>query len=471
MAKTKIVCTIGPASESPAVLLRMVKAGMSVARINMSHGSHEEQKKKIETLKEVREKTGVPFAIMIDTKGPEYRIGIFKDGGVTLNEGDTFTFTTDDIVGDETKVSVSYKNLHNEMSIGDRILLNNGLLEFEVESIVGKDIVCKVMEGGDITDRKSMAFPGKVLKQEFLSEHDKKDLLFAIENDVDLIACSFVSTREDIASVRDFLDQHGGEDIDLIAKIENQAGIDNIEQIVSLCEGVMLGRGDMGVEIPYVKLPSIQKKLIDKCRMLGKRVITATEMLESMIHNPRPTRAEVSDVANAVYDGTSAVMLSAETAVGKYPVQTVVVMNKIVEATENAIDYKEQFLNTKFTIQSNLDALSHSTCGVAIGINAKCIAVCTRSGKTARMISRFRPPVPILAIAHEEKVVRKMALSWGIIPVLAEKVNTTDDMFINALNIAKQKEMVKKGDNIVITAGSPLEGAKTNLIKVETVED
>ncbi len=340
MRKTKIVCTIGPASQDEETLTKMCLAGMNVARINFSHGTHEEHREKIETIKRVREKLDMPIAIMLDTKGPEYRIKTFEKGRIILREGDPFTLTVDDVVGDETRVSVNYQGLVNDLEPGDRVLLCNGLLALDVENIEGHDIHCRVVVGGELSDRKSMSFPNKVLRQVYLSEQDKKDMLFGIENDVDYIACSFVSVRQDLLDVHEFLNANGGERISLIAKIENQSGIDNIEDICTECEGIMIGRGDMGVEIPYEELPAIQKQLITKCRMIGKRVITATEMLESMIYNVRPTRAEISDVANAVYDGTSAVMLSGETAAGKYPVEAVTAMAKIAENTEKNNDYK-----------------------------------------------------------------------------------------------------------------------------------
>ena len=326
MRKTKIVCTIGPTSNNEETLRQMCKNGMNVARLNFSHGTHEEHKKNIDLIKKVRDDLNLPIAILLDTKGPEYRIGIFEDSKIFLNDGDTFTFTTDDVLGNQSRVSVSYKGLINDLEKGDKILLNNGLVIFEVIEIKGNDAVCKVIHGGEVSDRKSMSFPNKVLKQIYLSEQDKADILFGIENDIDFIACSFVSCKQDLVDVKQFMKQSGAPDVELIAKIENQAGIDNIEEICSECSGIMIGRGDMGVEIAYEKLPAIQKHLITKCRMLGKRVITATEMLESMIHNPRPTRAEISDVANAVYDGSSAVMLSGETAAGKFPAEAVEAM-------------------------------------------------------------------------------------------------------------------------------------------------
>ena len=321
MRKTKIICTIGPASSSEEILTRMCRSGMNVARLNFSHGTHEEHLEKIRMIKKVREKLGYPLPIMLDTKGPEYRIGDFKNRKETLQDGQTFTFTTRDVSGDATIVSVNYAALVSELNVGDRILVNNGLLIFEVRELTETDIVCDVIAGGEISDHKSMNFPGRVFKGDFLSEADKSDLLFGIENDIDFVAASFVSNKENVSELRNFLDENGGKDIDIIAKIENRSGVDNIDEICEIADGVMVARGDLGVEIPFIEVPAIQKYLIKKCRLLGKRVITATEMLESMIHNPRPTRAEISDVANAVYDGSSAIMLSGESAAGKYPVE------------------------------------------------------------------------------------------------------------------------------------------------------
>ena len=334
MRKTKIICTIGPASMNEQVLEEMAKAGMNVARMNFSHGDHAEQKRKIDLVKKVRENLGLPIAIILDTKGPEYRIGTFKGGKTFIKEGGTFAFSTEDIEGDDTCVSVSHKDLTKDISVGDRILVANGLLIFEVTEITDTQAICKTIVGGEVSDKKSMSFPNKVMSGPYLSEKDKQDLLFGIENDIDYVAASFVSTKEDALSLRQFLNENGGSRIDIIAKIENRAGVDNIESICEACEGIMIARGDLGVEIPFVEVPSVQKMLISKCRMLGKRVITATEMLESMIQNPRPTRAEISDVANAVYDGSSAVMLSGESAAGKYPAEAVRCMAEICEYTE-----------------------------------------------------------------------------------------------------------------------------------------
>lgn len=471
MRKTKIICTIGPASDNEKVLTQMCKEGMNVARLNFSHGTHDEHKKTIDLIKSVREKLDMPIAIMLDTKGPEYRIKTFENKKVTLADGDNFTFTTDDIIGDETKVAVSYKHLIDELSVGDRILVNNGLVIFEVESIEGSNAHCKVITGGEISDRKSMSFPNKVLEQEYLSEQDKADLLFGIENDVDFVAASFVSNEKDIASIRNFLDENGGSDIDVIAKIENRAGVDNIDDICKIADGIMVARGDLGVEIPFIEVPSIQKYLIKKCRLLGKRVITATEMLESMIHNPRPTRAEISDVANAVYDGASAIMLSGESAAGKYPVQAVHNMAEIARFTEQSIDYKRIFFSTDFKIKNNLDAISHATCAMAIDVDAKCIVVNSKSGQTARMVSRFRSPCDILGTTTTEKAWRKLNMSWGVTPVLCEEYNSIEVMFFQSLNMAKKAFNLKSGDNVVLTGGQ-INGTpgNTNTIKVETVK-
>ena len=470
MRKTKIVCTIGPACNTVEILTDMVKAGMNVARLNFSHGSHEDHKKNIDMLKQVRESLNAPLAIMLDTKGPEYRIGMFEDSKATICDGDTFTFTTRDIIGDNTIVSVSYKNLNNELEVGDTVLVNNGLLRFTVEKIEDTEIICRVIAGGVISNRKSMAFPGKVMKQVFLSEQDKRDLLFGIENDLDYVACSFVSRVQDVLDVKNFLKENGCTDMSIIAKIENQSGVDNIESICSECDGVMIGRGDMGVEIPFEELPAIQKKIITKCRMLGKRVITATEMLESMTTNPRPTRAEISDVANAVFDGTSAIMLSGETAAGKYPVLTVQTMAKIAEQAEKSIDYKKIFHTTEFKIKNAMDAISHSVCGMAIDIGAKAIVVCSMSGMTARMVSRFRSPVDIIGLTVSEKTWHQLSLSWGVKPVMCEVYPQIEVLFYTAKNFAREHLGLNKGDNIVITGGSQTgSSGNTNTIRMETI--
>ena len=471
MRKTKIVCTIGPASSSEEVFAEMCKAGLNVARLNFSHGTHEEHQQKFDMIHKVRRALGLPIAIMLDTKGPEYRICTFKNKKILLQDGDAFTFTTRQVEGDGTIVGVSYAGLANDLSVGDTVLVNNGLVIFTVERIEGTEIHCRVVVGGELSDRKSMSFPHKVLEQVYLSEQDKDDLLFGIRNGIDFVAASFVSRRQDVLDVRKFLDAHGGQDIEIIAKIENQTGLDHVEEICEVCSGIMIGRGDLGVEVPFAELPAIQKYLITKCRLLGKRVITATEMLESMIHNPRPTRAEISDVANAVYDGTSAVMLSGESAAGKYPVKTVQTMAEIVEETEKHIDYETLFRKEEFQIKNMVDAISHATCCMACDIGAKTIVVSSLSGATVRMVSRFRVPVDIVGMATNERVWDRLALSWGVQPILCEETFTsTDVLFYNALHAAKKAMHLHKGDNIVMTAGNT-NGASgnTNLIKVETI--
>ena len=471
MRKTKIICTIGPSSENEETLTQMCLAGMNVARLNFSHGSHEEHEKKIELIKKVRRKLGLPIAIMLDTKGPEYRIRTFASGKVTIADGSDFTFTTDEIVGDETKVAVNYKALHQELKPGDTVTVNNGMVKFQVQSVKGHDILCKCLVGGVLSDRKSMSFPNKVMTGPFLSDADKQDLLFGIQNGVDFVAASFVSNKQNVLDMRAFLDENGGADIEIIAKIENQSGVDNAEEILEACGGLMVARGDLGVEVPFVELPAIQKRLIHKCRLLGKRVVTATEMLESMIQNPRPTRAEISDVANAVYDGTSAIMLSGESAAGKYPVEAVATMAQIAERTEQHTSYRDRFYKTEFKIRNNLDAISHATCAMAIDVDAKGIVVCSVSGKTAGMVSRYRCPTDIVGMTTNEKVWRRLSLSWGVTPVLADEYSSMDVMFYNGLANAKKYLGLKEGDAVVLTGG-PINGKRgnTNTIKVEVVE-
>lgn len=471
MRKTKIICTIGPASENEETLKKMCLAGMNVARLNFSHGTHEEQQKKIDLIKKVRTELNLPIAILLDTKGPEYRIRTFKDGKVHVNAGDKFTFTVDELEGDEKRVSVNYKGLVKDLSVGDKILVNNGLVVFEVEELKGSNANCVCLVGGDLSNRKSMSFPNKVMTGPFLSDADKQDLLFGIQNGVDFVAASFVSNKQNVMDMRAFLDENGGADIEIIAKIENQSGVDNAEEILEACGGLMVARGDLGVEVPFVELPAIQKRLIHKCRLLGKRVVTATEMLESMIQNPRPTRAEISDVANAVYDGTSAIMLSGESAAGKYPVEAVATMAQIAERTEQHTSYRDRFYKTEFKIRNNLDAISHATCAMAIDVDAKGIVVCSVSGKTAGMVSRYRCPTDIVGMTTDEKVWRRLSLSWGVTPVLADEYSSMDVMFYNGLANAKKYLGLKEGDAVVLTGG-PINGKRgnTNTIKVEVIE-
>ena len=470
MRKTKIICTIGPACSDEATLRKMCLAGMNVARLNFSHSTHQEHLERIHMLQKVREELGIPLPIMLDTKGPEYRIGCFENSRIELKEGDPFTLTTRDVPGNQEMVSVSYKGLCAQLHTGDRVLINNGLLVLEVLESDSENTRCRVITGGILSDRKSMSFPGHVFSHEYLSEQDKADILFGAENDVDFIACSFVSRKEDLIAVHDFLTAHGISNIDLIAKIENRAGVDHLEEICAHCDGVMIARGDLGVEIPYEELPAIQKHMITKARMLGKRVITATEMLESMINNIRPTRAEISDVANAVYDGTSAIMLSGETAAGKYPVQAVEAMSRIALETEKDIRYDKRFRNAEFKMQNIVDAISHAVCGMSIDIGAKVIVVCSLSGRTVRMVSRFRAPTDILGVTTDVKAWRKLSLSWGVTPALSERFDSTDVLFFNAKNQARQVFGLKKGERIVISGGlaNGVSG-NTNIIKAEII--
>ena len=439
MRKTKIICTIGPASSDPQIFAGMCRAGLNVARLNFSHGTHAEQLAKLNMIKQVREELNLPIAIMLDTKGPEYRIRTFQNGKITLHNGDSFTFTTRDVPGDEHIVSVSYDGLAGDLAVGDTILVNNGLVIFRVEQIDGTEIHCTVAAGGELSDRKSMSFPGKVLEQVYLSEQDKDDLLFGIENGVDFIAASFVSRKQDI--------------VDLKA-----------------CEGIMIGRGDLGGEVPYAELPAIQKYLITKCRLLGKRVITATEMLESMIHNPRPTRAEISDVANAIYDGTSAIMLSGETAAGAYPVEALKTMSAIAERTENEPHYRDERFKEAHGQISVSDATAHAACLTAKDVNAAAIVTVSESGNTARLLSKYRPTQPIIACVMDEQVQRQLSLSWGITSLLMGPARSTDELIEMSTALAQKNGYLHNGELAVVTAGVPVGvSGTTNMIKIHMV--
>ena len=468
LKKTKIICTQGPATDAPGIIEGLIENGMNAARFNFSHGDHEGHKKRIDAVKAAAKSTGKIISLILDTKGPEMRLGLFKDGSVQLVEGNKFILRNDDIEGDETQATVNHKLLYTEVKVGDKLLLNDGLVELRIDEIKDKNIYTTILNSGKMSSRKRVAAPGVALGLPAISEQDKKDILFGIENDIDFVAASFISTKSDALAVREFLNANGGDRIDIIAKIENRAGVDNIESICEACEGIMIARGDLGVEIPFVEVPSVQKMLISKCRMLGKRVITATEMLETMIQNPRPTRAEISDVANAVYDGSSAVMLSGESAAGKYPVDAVRNMAEICEYTEQHINYHKRFLTSDFRIKNNLDAISHATCAMAIDVNAKAIVVCSVSGTTARMVSRFRCPVDIIGMTTNKKVWRKLALSWGVTPVLSEEFDSIDVMFYTAKKCAKKCFGLEAGSNIVLTGGQTngITG-NTNTIKVE----
>ncbi|MGN0818686.1 MAG: pyruvate kinase [Candidatus Coproplasma sp.] len=472
MKKTKIICTLGPASESEDVLSDLIDAGMNVARLNFSHGTHEEHAKKIATIKKVRDKKKVPLPILLDTKGPEFRIKTFENGKITLRDGDTFTFTTEDIIGDQKKVSVSFSGICEQMNPGDKILLNNGLMVFEVIKVDKPDVICRTIIGGELSNRKSMFFPDKELDMVYLSEQDKADLKFGVEQGIDFVACSFVSKAQDVIDVRNWLRKCGdtNDEIEIIAKIESRAGVNNLESIIDASNGIMVARGDLGVEVPFEELPAIQKTIINKCRIRGKRSITATEMLESMIKQPRPTRAEISDVANAVYDGSSAIMLSGETAAGAYPVEAVKAMAKIAAQAEANTKYIAYIEDSEYHIKNLAEALSHSACTLAQDIGAKVIVVCTRTGGTARTVSRFRPMIDIIGMTTDERAYRKLALSWGVIPVMSEEFYSVDVLFHYAKRAAIDTGLVKKGDKIVLTGGTPNgKSGNSNLINVETI--
>ena len=470
MRKTKIICTLGPAVDNPEILEQLMLAGMDVARINFSHGNYEEQQDRIERVKEVRKKVNKPISLLLDTKGPEIRIGKFVKDMIMLNKGDTFILTNKDILGDETKVSVTYKNLYNEVQIGTKILINDGTIETIVRKIEDQDIICEVINGGKLTNRKSINIPGMNINLPSITQKDIEDIKFGIIAGFDYIAASFVRKPEDVMAIRKILEENNGTHIKIIAKIENREGINNFDKILEVSDGIMVARGDLGVEIPFVEVPPIQKFLITKCRQLGKRVITATEMLESMITNPRPTRAEISDVANAVYDGSSAIMLSGESAAGKYPEETVKVMANIALNTEKHIDYIAFSKSSKFIHKGPTDALSHATCSLANDIKAKCIVVSTLTGTTARMVSRFRSPIPILGITTDEKVYRKLALSWGVTPLISKQYKDTDEMYHEAFKHAILEFELKHGDTVVLTGGE-IHGkaGATNTIKLFTV--
>ena len=470
MRKTKIVCTLGPASTTYKKKKKMAMAGMNVARINMSHGTYEEHQQRIDNVKKVRRNLGIPIPIMVDTKGPEIRIGTFKNGKIEVTEGMPFDFVNDDVVGDETRVSITYKDLYKDVYDGGTILLNDGLLVFRITGIEKGVIHSEAQNGGTLSDRKGLFVPNVKLNMPFLSEQDKKDLEYGVKIGAEMYALSFVQDGACVTEVRNFLLSRGAKDVCLIAKIESQSGLDNIDEIIDASDGVMVARGDLGVETPYEKLPAIQKMLITKSRMSGKFVITATEMLESMITKLRPTRAEIVDVANAVYDGSSCVMLSAESAVGINPSNTIATMARIAEEAERNIDYKQMYTSSPFTLMNNTDAISHATVNTAFDIDAKAIVVYTASGSSARMVSRFRPEAPIVAMTNSDRVYHQLATSWGVIPSICQTFDNTDDMFINAEEVVKRLGLAKTGDNVVITAGVPLgKNVGTNLIKVGTI--
>lgn len=471
MRRTKIICTMGPATDNEEVLKDLMLAGMDVARLNFSHGTHEEALERINLIKKVREELDIPVAILLDTKGPEVRVKNFKKGKVQLKEGQKFTLCTDDVEGDETQVSITYSNLPNDVKVGNRILIDDGLIEMEVLSVKGTRILCQVKNGGVVSDKKGVNIPNVSLSMPYMSQKDIDDILFGIREDVDFIAASFVRTADDIKEIKNLLQNNGGRNIRIIAKIENAEGVQNIDDIVRETHGIMIARGDMGVEIDMQDLPVIQKRLIKKTYRAGKVVITATQMLDSMIRNPRPTRAETTDVANAIYDGTSAIMLSGETAIGKYPVETVKTMASIAERTENDIDYVKRLDRMNFDSRMDVtNAISHATCTTAHDLHAAAIIALTYSGGTAMQLSRFRPSCPIIAPTLSIKARRQLNLSWGVIPIMSEARSNTDELFDHAVECAQKTGLIKDGELVVITGGAPMGVAgTTNIMKVHLV--
>ncbi len=471
MRRTKIVCTLGPASDNEEILRKMMLGGMNVARMNFSHGNHEQHKKRADLFKKIRNELELPIPLLLDTKGPEIRTGDFKDGQVSLQEDNEFILMNKDIIGDEKSCTITYKELYMDVSKGSRILINDGLVELEVTEIKNKDIYCKVKNGGVVGDHKGINVPGVDIRLPALTSQDIADIKFGIENDFDIIAASFVRKAADVIEIRKVLEKNGGSEILVIAKIENREGIRNFDEILKVSDGIMVARGDLGVEIPVEEVPVVQKNIIEKCYRNGKPVITATQMLDSMIRNPRPTRAEASDVANAIYDGTSGVMLSGETAAGKYPLETVEVMSKIAQKAESAMDYWKRFTTQQTEINTSVtNAISHATCTTALDLKASAIITVTQSGHTARMISRFRPACPIIATTVNPKVQRQLSLSWGVLPYLVPVANTTDEMFDMGIEKALESGLVKNGELAVITAGVPAGiSGTTNTLKVHIV--
>lgn len=471
MRKTKIVCTLGPATDNENIIKQLMLEGMDVARFNFSHSTHEDHANRLNMIKNARKELGIHVAALLDTKGPEVRVKQFKEGKVEVAEGDMFTLTTRDVEGSASEVSVTYEKLPQDLSVGTTVLIDDGLIRLEVEKIQDCDIMCKVIVGGVISNNKGVNIPNIDLKMPYISEKDKQDILFGIEQGFDFVAASFVRSASDVLQIRRLLDQNGGNFINIISKIENASGVANIDEIIQVSDGIMVARGDMGVEIPAEEVPSIQKLIIKKVYNAGKQVITATQMLDSMMKYPVPTRAEVADVANAIYDGTSAIMLSGETAAGKYPIESVRMMAKIAVRTEADIDYKKRFF--QIDRKSNIDvtdAISHATVTTALDLNAKAIVTVTKSGRTARMISRYRPACDVLGCATKESVCRQMNMSWGVTPVMVNEMKETFGLFEHAVEECKKKNFVVNEDLIVITAGVPMGiSGTTNMLKVQVV--
>lgn len=473
MRKTKIVCTLGPATDDERILRELITSGMNVARMNFSHGDHEEHLARLELVRRVSNEMGVPVAVLLDTKGPEVRIKQFIDGKIELKKGDIFKLTSRDVPGTQEEVSLTYDRLSSDVGRGDMILLDDGLIGMKVISTTSTDVECEVVNGGPLSNNKSLNIPGISVDLPFVSEADRKDIAFGVEHGFDFIAASFVRTPRDIKDLKKVLEEEGDEEIKIIAKIENRQGVENIKEIIRVSDGIMVARGDMGVEIPFEELPAIQKDIIRKCYVAGKPAITATQMLDSMIRNPRPTRAEITDVANAIYDNTSAIMLSGETSIGKYPVLAVETMARIALETERNINYAKRFNALSVPPTRNItNAISHATCEAAHTLGAAAIVTVTKSGSTARKVSKFRPASPVIATTVSERVYRQLSLTWGVTPVLTEMKDSTDEIFQQAIEKAQEKGNVKSGDLIVISGGMPAGvSGTTNTLKVHIVGD
>lgn len=472
MRKTKIICTLGPATDRGDVLEQLIKEGMNVARFNFSHGDHEEQRGRIEKLRSLREKCGQPVAALLDTKGPEIRLRDFEDKKVMLEKGQTFILTGEEVLGNKERASITYENLWQDVTVGTKILIDDGLIGMQVDKIENKEIYCTVLNDGAVSNHKGINVPGIHLAMDYLSEKDRQDILFGIQEDMDFVAASFVRSADDVLEIRRLLDENGGWNINIIAKIENGEGVENIDSIIEVSDGIMIARGDMGVEIPCEEVPVIQKMIIKKVYKAGKQVITATQMLDSMMKNPRPTRAEVADVANAIYDGTSAIMLSGETAAGKYPVESVQTMVRIANRTEADIDYEKRFYHRGRHEKPDVtEAVCHATCTTAYDLNASAIVAVTKSGRTARMISRYRPACPVLGGTTSKRVWRQMAMSWGVCPILLDEKTDVFALFDHAVDKGKCSGLLKSGDLAVITSGVPIGiSGTTNMLKVVNVE-
>lgn len=470
MRKTKIVATLGPATDNDEILRSLFEQGLNVARFNMSHGNHDQHRERFEKVKKLREELKLPVATLLDTKGPEIRTGLF-DGVVTLTEGEKFTLTTRELIGNSGICSITYKHLPQDIKPGQRILIADGLIELRVDEIIDTEIICTIIDGGEVSSNKGINCPDVHLSMPYISDRDRVDIRFGKETGFDYIAASFVRSAEDIKLLRKELETVGWDDVRVIAKIENAEGVENIDEIIALSDGIMIARGDMGVEIEMQEIPVIQKRLIKKAAGAGRQVITATQMLESMVKNPRPTRAEATDVANAIYDGTSAIMLSGETAAGKYPVEALRTMAIIAERTEADIHYENRFRNFVDTNCRDITtAISHATVTTAYDLKAKSIITVTKSGYTVRMVSRFRPACGIVGCTPSEKVYNQLSLSWGVQPLLVEEVTSTDELFATAAGAALENRLLEKGDVAVITAGVPIGiSGSTNLLKVQTI--